>query len=267
MKKSIIALATFCLVIFCAATTFGQESHSDPKTNAGTSISFEEMLHAWSKAFLLKIPEGYTDTLNLHVKDTNSHWHVIIANDSYRIIEGKNLKARLILTGNLDVYRQVYTGQLNAMTAAGRASIREAAPLDMMFENGMTYRQMNWEYAYFTMINFFNVHPNNKALLGREHARKVHGAHAVALYYTPGFRSAYYNIAKGETLNESGEKDPFNQSFIIISGEGYAKIGNDTLMIKANEAFYIKPNLEHKVWTDSEEGLSLIWNAWGINAW
>ncbi len=231
------------------------------------SVDFVRMLNAWAGSFITKIPDDYADTLNFHLKDDDSHYHIIFADGKYTFNNWKNPSAGMVITSELEVYKKIYSGELNAMTAVGRASIYDPAPLDFTLENGMTMGQINWNRAYFNLINFFNVDPNNKTILSREHARKIHGAHAVALFYTTGYRSAYYSIMKGETLNESGEKDPFNQSFIIISGSGYAKIGEETFEIKANEAYYIKPDIEHKVWTDSEEGVTLIWNAWGSEAW
>ena len=239
-----------------------------PASGTETSLkSFEEMLIDWAGSFLRKVPAEYCDTLNFHVKDSNSHYHLIFANGGFRLNNWKNPLSQITLTSDLDTYRRIYSGDLNAMTAAGRASYREAAPLDMILENGMTMRGINWDYAYFTMINFFNSHPSNKTLLGREHARKIHGGFAVALFYSKGFRSAFYSIQKGELLNEAGEKDPWNQSFIILSGSGFAQIGGETFPVKANEAYYIKPGVEHQVWTETEEGITLIWNAWGIEAW
>ncbi len=51
------------------------------------------------------------------------------------------------------------------------------------------------------------------------------------------------------------------------TGSGYAKIGEEAFEKRANEAYYIKPGIEHKVWTDFDEGAPLIWNAWGSEAW
>lgn len=262
MKKRIY----FNLIILtCFLLVNGNSAYAS--NNETDSISFEQMLSHWATSYIGKIPNDYVDTLNFHLKDSDSHWYIVFQNNEYFLNQGKNPNAKMVITANYDTYTKIYNGDLNGMTAIGRASISQSAPLDMWLENGMTFRKMNWNKVYFTISNFFNSHPHNKVLLGRDHSRNVHGGNVVALYYSVGFRSAYYNLEIGQTLNESGEKDPFNQSFVIISGEGFAKIGSDTLKLAANEAYYIKPNIEHKVWTDSEQGLSLVWNAWGNEAW
>ena len=82
----------------------------------------------------------------------------------------------------------------------------------------------------------------------------MYGANVVGSYYSVGFRSARYPILPGQVLNEDGEKDPFKQSFIITSGTGLAKLGKDTIGLRANAPYYIKPNIEHKVGIYKEEG-------------
>jgi mannose-6-phosphate isomerase-like protein (cupin superfamily) len=263
MKRTYLILAIFLISFFSCLNSFNTYALERQKNVP----SFEEMIIDWASVYMKKISSNYTDTLNLHLKDTDSHWYITIANNNFKIYNEKNPQAKMVITADFETYKKIYTGELNGMTAIGRASVHQSAPLDMWLENGMTIRKINWEKLYYTVTNFFNAHPHNKVLLGREHSRNVHGGNVVALYYSVGFRSAYYNMQPGETLNESGEKDPFNQSFVIISGKGFAKIGNDTLSIAANEAYYIKPNIEHKVWTDSNEGISLVWNAWGNEVW
>ncbi len=232
-----------------------------------SSDEFESILNGWSQSYLSKIPANYTDTLNFMVNDDLSYWYVIFSDGDFTIHKGKNPDARIIFKAGMSTYRRIFAGELSPMTAVGRSSISEPAPLDFILENGMTVNKIDWDYIYYTVINFFNSNQNNKILLGPEYSRNVHGGNVVGLYYSVGFRSAWYNLKKGEILNEAGEKDPFEQSFIILKGTGFANIGNDTIVLKENEAYYIRPGLNHKVWTESEEGISLIWNAWGKKAW
>ncbi len=233
----------------------------------GNTSDFETLLKGWSESFLTKVGEDYQDTLNFRLNDNNSHWYVTFSKGNYSIHQGENPDAKFIFTADMETYRKLYKGKLSPITAIGRASINEPAPLDFILQNGMTVGNVNWSDAYFTLINFFNPHPNNKIVLGQQYSRSVHGGNVIGLYYSVGFRSAWYHINKGEMLNEAGEKDPFEQSFIILKGSGYAKIGKDTIVVNENEAYYIRPNLEHKIWTESEEGVTLLWNAWGKEAW
>ncbi len=250
--------------VICSAQESVAESESE---KIADPPEFEQMLHAWADSFMGKIPADYADTLNFHLQDSDESWYIPISEGSYQVVRGENPQAKIVVTGTLDTYNKVYTGQLNGMTALARASIHNPAPLDFILKNDMRISDLNMNDLYFVAVNFFNVHPHNKVLLGRDYARKVHGGYAVGLYYSVGYRSAFYNVQKGETINEAGEQDPWHQSFIIIEGQGTALLGQDTVVLKANEAYYIKPGIFHKVWTDSEEGISLIWSAWGQEAW
>ena len=73
-------------------------------------------------------------------------------------------------------------------------------------------------------------------------------------------------IKKGEQINEEGEVDPWHQAIIVISGKGKAKIGENTVEIKAKESYYIPPNSEQVIWNDNEDKLELIFLAWGEGA-
>lgn len=263
-------MKTFLCTLMILVSVIGSASALvvDPQTeNSSDSLSFEQMLHAWADSFMAKIPRDYTDTLDFHLQDSDESWYITLSQGNYQVIRGENPRAKAVVTGSYETYKRVFSGELNGMTAVARASIHHPAPLDFILKNDTQISDLNMNDVYFFIANFFNVHPHNKVLLGREHARKVHGGHAVGLYYSTGYRSAYYNIKKGEMINEAGEKDPWHQSFIIVEGQGLALLGQDTVALKAHEAYYIKPNSYHKVWTDSEEGISLIWSAWGKEAW
>ena len=115
-------------------------------------------------------------------------------------------------------------------------------------------------------MHFFNTSKPEKIKLGEQYSRKVHGGHAIPLYYHPGFRSAWHMVKKGEQINEPGDVNPFPQAIVVINGKGYAKIGDQTVEINSNESYYIPPKSDHVIWTESEEPLVLIWLAWGEGA-
>lgn len=66
-------------------------------------------------------------------------------------------------------------------------------------------------------------------------------------------RSAWYRVNRGQQVNEPGDTNPFPQYLIITRGKGFAGIGNDTLKIRENEAYYIEPGSDHVFWTESDE--------------
>lgn len=73
-------------------------------------------------------------------------------------------------------------------------------------------------------------------------------------------------VKPGERLNEPGDRNPFPQAFVFIAGEGWTTIGDQTVRVRAGEAYYVPPNAEHIVWTERDEPLVLIYLAWGEGA-
>jgi mannose-6-phosphate isomerase-like protein (cupin superfamily) len=167
---------------------------------------------------------------------------------------------------SLDTLRSIYKGEMTAMTAGGKGSGTDSAPLEFEFTEAAMELDDPKQAAFHFLRHFFNRSKPEKVLLGEEHSRVVHGANVVALYYAPGFRSAWYMVKKGQRLNEPGDTNPFSQAFVIISGKGLSKIGEDTIEIRAGESYYVPPGSDHVIWTEDEEPLVLIWFGWGEGA-
>ena len=82
-------------------------------------------------------------------------------------------------------------------------------------------------------------------------SRVIHDRNVITLYDHPGFGSGWFLLKKGERLNEPGDTNPFPRAAIFIDGRGFAKIGDKTAEMKAGESYYISPDLDHVVWTES----------------
>ena len=165
---------------------------------------------------------------------------------------------------SLETLQAIYDGKITALTAAGKASSQDDAPLDWKIHSKITSELLQQLYSF--LIHFFNRSKPERILLGEEHSRVVHGANAIPLYYHPGLRSAWYLIKKGQKMNEPGDTNPFPQAAIILQGQGVAKIGDDTISIKRNESYFIPPNSDHVFWTEEDDPLILLWLAWGPGA-
>ncbi len=155
---------------------------------------------------------------------------------------------------------------MTATTALSKAKGSDYAPLDFKLVEDLEVTPEVRTQLYTFLQHFFNPSVPERILLGEEYSRVVHGGHAIALYYHPGFRSGWYLLKKGEKLNEPGDTNPYPQAFIFIEGEGFAKIGDRTIRVKTGESYYIPPNSDHVVWTESDKPLILIWLAWGEGA-
>jgi len=172
----------------------------------------------------------------------------------------------IIFKLSLETLEQIFAGEMTGLTAIGRENMSDQTPLDFQLgpNTQMTPNLLNKFYKF--IQHFFNpTHPET-ILMDKAHSRQVHGAWAIPLFYHTGFRSAWYQIEKGQRLNEPGDTNPFPQAFIIISGTGYAKLGEINENVGPGKAYFIPPGTDHVVWTDEETPLSLIYLAWGEKA-
>jgi len=181
-------------------------------------------------------------------------------------------EADVDVTGNLglvmskETFTKLNSGEWNGMTAAGRSSMSDSAPLDFRLPEGTKMNDEILQMMYHFLTHFFSKDYPTITRLGRKHARKVHGGNAVPIAYGHGIRSAYYTIQKGEQINED-ELDPWDQVFTVIDGSGKALVDGDEIELEKNMSVHVPPNKEHVV--KKEEGdddLELLWIAYGEKA-
>jgi len=175
-------------------------------------------------------------------------------------------------TGNLglvmskDTFTKLDSGEWNGMTAAGRSSMTDPAPLDFRLPEGTQLDEETLQMMYHFLTHFFSKDYPTITELGRKHARKVHGGNAVPIAYGHGIRSAYYTIQKGEQINED-EIDPWDQVFTVMGGSGKALVDGKEIDLEKNMSVHVPPKTEHIV--KKEEGdddLELLWIAYGEKA-
>jgi len=242
------------------------------QTSSGQSLNPEaidvhDMLETMAEVFKSKIDEDFSAIVQFDIRDKKESWHVMVEKGQNVTVEkGPHKNARFFFSTTSDTLRLICEGKMTAMTAAGKATGSDQAPLDLKLAQGLEFTPENKTQFYTFLYHFFNPSIPERILLGEEYSRSVHGGNVVVLYYHPGFRSAWYLLKKGEKLNEPGDTNPFPQAFIFIEGEGFAKIGDKTVEVKKGESYYIPPNSDHVVWTESDEPLILIFLAWGDGA-
>jgi mannose-6-phosphate isomerase-like protein (cupin superfamily) len=226
-----------------------------------------QILQDMSISFCQKIPDNFSLIVQIDIRPGPTSWHIIVdPKKQIKIGEGPHKKAQVIFSTTVETLRMIYEGRMTALTAAAQARPSDPVLLDFRLGDGVEWTSALKAQLFTFMQSFFNRSIPERVPLSENHARMVHGGHAIPLYYYPGFRSAWYLIKKGERLNELGDISPFPQAFIFISGKGFAKIGEKTMRVRAGEAYYIPPGSDHVVWTEGDNSLELIYLAWGEGA-
>ena len=226
-----------------------------------------EILQALAEHYAGVVTLGPKLVLQFDLAPEEGMWHVVLAEGQTPEVQvGPHADARFVFVLSRETLARLHAGDVAPLTAAGRAHIMDPAPLDFRLGAGVTLTPAVYaELIAFTQ-RFFNTSEPRRILLGEAHARIVHGGHAVAMFYDPGFRSAWYLLRQGERLNAPGDTNPYPQAFVFLSGEGRAKIGEHEITVRANEAYHIPPHTEHIVWNDCAEPLTLLFMAWGEGA-
>lgn len=229
--------------------------------------TYQEILVELAQGYQLKTTLNSDFVVQFNLQPENEIWHIHFRPTQKPIInEGASEAARFIFLLAPEILEKLSQGEISPLTAAGRANISENAPLDFKLGEGLSLNQETYlELIEFTQ-RFFNATSPECIRFGIEHARIVHGGHAVAMFYGQGIRSAWYQLNPGEKLNEPGDTNPFPQAFIFLSGQGQAQIGSNKITVQQNQAYFIPPHQEHVVWNDQKEPITLIFLAWGEGA-
>jgi mannose-6-phosphate isomerase-like protein (cupin superfamily) len=233
----------------------------------------EQMLVEMSRAYQAKLPPDCDLRVNIEVNTPPAagaspagfQWHVISSGGELTYGPGLVEGADTTLTLTADTLRRLYRGEWSGLGAAGRASIRDAAPLDFTIPPGV-HPLAAMRRGYYFVTHFFSVDVPTRVPFGEGHTRKIHGGHAAPLFYGEGLRSAYYRLEPGDVLNDDGARDPMHQGFIIIGGCGIATIGELRFNIRQGQAVYIPPHTVHMLTPGGPTAVELIWLAWGEKA-
>ncbi|MEF8832030.1 MAG: cupin domain-containing protein [Candidatus Thermoplasmatota archaeon] len=203
--------------------------------------------------------------------------HLVIGEDNHFLIklEDDNVEVEdfdtenrwdLSLMMSEKTFEKLNSGEWNGMTAVGRSSMSESAPLDFRIPEGEQLNDETLQMMYHFLVHFFSKDYPTVTELGRKHSRKVHGGNAVPIAYGDGIRSAYYTIKKGEQINED-EEDPWDQVFTVIGGSGKAFVDGEEIELKKNISMHVPPNTEHIIKKEKgDDELELLWIAYGEKA-
>lgn len=160
---------------------------------------------------------------------------------------------------NNETLEQIFHYKRDAFALAARARMDEVRPINYAFLNqekaSLAIEAIKRLGTYFFLPGKIKIRQIQLELAG-----EAHGAQPIPLAYWENLRSAWYFIPAGQTLNEAGEKDPWPQLFISISGKGKVVVDESVFDLQPKTAVYVPPNTVHQIQAD--EMVELIWLAW-----
>lgn len=222
------------------------------------------VLSAMAKNYTAFKPADLTGKINILI---GQEWfHLELKGEGVSAWEGKTDDELATFLMSADTFAKLLDGTWNALTAAGRENIRQSAPIDFQLPTGAQLTPKFMQMIYHMGMHFFKTDVPHTYNFGLEHTRKVHGGNATALAYGSGVRFAYYTISGDEQINDGDTKDPFDQMFTVIGGQGVAHIGGVEIHLQRGIAVHVPPNSTHIISASPGEQLELFWLAYGKGA-
>ncbi|MCK4413313.1 MAG: cupin domain-containing protein [Candidatus Eisenbacteria sp.] len=258
-----VLTAGLAILALAAAAPFGAVRADDG--SAGEAIP--QMLATFCTGYADAVPESSALVVQFRLTEPDTAYYIEVR--PVRVVEshpGTHASPSLTLTMSAATLHRIHDGTLTAFTAAAKAAADRPALLEFTVHAAIEQVGDPTSAMLGFLQHFFTPSRPERIVLDEAHARVIHGAHAIPLYYAVGFRSAWYKIKPGQQLNEPGDTNPFPQAFVIIGGQGRAKIGDVEVEVRPGESYYIPPGSDHILWPAGEAGLKVIWLAWGPGA-
>lgn len=202
-------------------------------------------------------------------------WQVAVAGEKeederYRVEMRTGLpqEPSVLYALDLPTLLKIDGGEINALTAMGKARASDKTPMDIEFMDGFQP-----DGSFFARFIPFTFHfwtrgfPETVAF-GKEHSREVHGASMVVFYYQKGLRSAWGQIDKGQYVNKDpkDQSNPFPTMIIGIRGKAVAKIGGEEITLTAGRMIFIPSGVSHEAWNPYDEPAEFILLMFGEGA-
>jgi mannose-6-phosphate isomerase-like protein (cupin superfamily) len=238
--------------------------------------SAEEILRSYVEDFRADPATGEPMTFGLRVKDLDQgEWHVAVggkkeASGKYQVELHRGLPSvpSVIYSSDLATLRRIDGGEINALTAMGRARASDRTPMDIELMDGFEPSPDFFGRLIPFTFHFWTRGFPETVSFGKQHSREVHGANMVVLYYQKGLRSAWAQVEKGQYVNRDpkDQTNPFPTMIIGIRGKAVAKIGGKEITLQAGQMAFIPAGVSHEAWNPYDEPAEIILLMFGEGA-
>lgn len=259
-----------------AATSWNSDENAAPSAQEPTR-SVEEILESYVEDFRFDPFANTPVHFGIRVKDApRPDWNVIVygreegaEEAEIELYEGPPDEPTFIFVTDLETLGKLDRGQWNALTASGKAWSTDFAPLDTVNMPGfepppeLLARLAPLTFHFWTR-GFPEIIPFGRPEL----TRSLHGADGTLFYYQPGIRLGAAFMQKGQHVNEDPQMrtNPFPSAFIMISGEGQARIGGRQITLRGGQMVYVGPGVTHEFWNEKDEPAQAVLVMFGEGA-
>ena len=216
-----------------------------------------------------------TEPVDFGVRVDSAWWHVAAYpatdEDPARVTlsRGRPPDPTFFFFTDLATLGKLDRGELNARTAMGRARHGDPVPMDIdPTDEGFVWTDSVSRTVDAVANHFFLRGQPEIIPFHRDVSRVIHGAHAVLLHYSAGFRSVWYQVDPGQHVNkeERDQRNPFPSLFIFLEGRGMGRIGGVETEILGGTSVLIQPGVAHEFWNPFDRPLSFLLVMFGEGA-
>jgi mannose-6-phosphate isomerase-like protein (cupin superfamily) len=144
----------------------------------------------------------------------------------------------------LETLQRVDRGEISAYTNMAKAFSSDVTPMDIELMEGagfdpaiLTHVFHFWTRGFPEVVNY-----------AEQDTRMTHGGNAGIIYYQPGFRSGFGNVAPGQHVNEDprSQTNPFPTLLIVTEGWMTARINGVDTVFEEGQFMIIPAEVRHE---------------------
>jgi quercetin dioxygenase-like cupin family protein len=267
MRKRLVGIFPAVCVVFLL-----QAMAADPQPVR----SVEEILLSYVEDFRKDAASRQDIVFGIVVGEADDpEWHVVVTGRDkgdglagVELFRGLPSHPSVLYRLDLSTLLKLDRGEMNALTAMGRARAKDPTPMDIDIMPG--FRPEEGFFSRFIPLTFHfwtRGFPETVAF-GPEYSRVVHGANAVVFYYQQGLRSAWVQLEPGQYVNRDpkDQSNPFPTMLIGIRGKAVARIGGAEETLGAGRMVFIPAGVTHEAWNPFEDAAEFILLMFGEGA-
>ncbi|QBA64011.1 cupin domain-containing protein [Muriicola soli] len=211
--------------------------------------------------FGLEVVNHESWTIHVTGNKTEAGWEVVLK-------EGLPTLPTFIYSVEKETLRAIFNGELNALTAQGKAFAGDYAPMNVKemegFESDMDMdSKINAFSFHFWTRGFPEIVPFADGL-----TRKAHGSNFVVFYYQKGLRTAWYRVLPEEKVRHDPREQamPFPMLIVAIKGVTEGEVDGKRVSLTEGNTVFIPPFAAHKWWNETNEASEAILIMFGEGA-
>lgn len=253
------AFSTICLIFLVFQPIQAQQAASRP---------VGDILLSFVEDFRNDPAAGARTVFGISVKGAGEpEWQVIATGKKspsggfeVELKPGRPAEPAFIYMTDLETLGKIDRGEMNALTAMGRARSADPAPMDIDVTPGF---QPGPDFlAAFLPLSFHFWTRGFPEIVSFDSAasREVHGANMVVLYYQEGLRTAWGQVRKGQRVNADprDQANPFPSMFIGLKNRAMIKVGGIEKVVAAGQMIFIPAGVAHEAWNPFDDPAEFI---------